>query len=109
MPRPIPEVPPTNMATGLGGRVCPALEARMAGSEEKNMVALYDRMRRDARLTGYIMYGSRVGGPKRRVCGVACSDDDDGAVVPLCRQPYRLKRSSKYLATQTFGTHAWST
>jgi hypothetical protein len=46
MLRPIPEVPPTNMATGLGGRACPALEARMAGSEE-NMVALY-RMRRAA-------------------------------------------------------------
>ena len=41
----MPEVPPTNMATGLWGKACAALDERMAANEE-NMVALY-RMRRE--------------------------------------------------------------
>lgn len=43
MLRPIPDVPPTNMATGVLGKACPALEERIA----ENMVAVY-RMRRAA-------------------------------------------------------------
>ena len=81
MPRPIPDVPPTKMATGFWGRACPALEERTAANEV-NMVALY-RMRiammRAAAWKIIIMrrtltrynIGFRIGRPKRRVCPVA--------------------------------------
>jgi hypothetical protein len=41
----------------------------------------------DARLTRYIMYRRRVGGPKRRVCAVACMVLRGAVVVTLIAVP----------------------